>query len=65
MKPWVPDNLVLFLYHSGIYIYIYIYIFIYVIDVLRMIKPMGFIFADSPSQVEEAATVFSTKKIGK
>ena len=43
------------------YIYIYIYIYIYV---LRIIKPMGFIFADSPSQVEEAATVFSTDIIG-
>ena len=28
MKLWVLDNLVLFLYHSGIYIYIYIYIYI-------------------------------------
>ena len=28
MKLRVPDNLVLFLYHSGIYIYIYTYIYI-------------------------------------
>ena len=27
MKLWVPDNLVFFLYHSGVYIYIYIYIY--------------------------------------
>ena len=30
MKLWVPDNLVLFFYHSGVYIYIHIYIYIYI-----------------------------------
>ena len=28
-KLWVPDNLVLFLYYSGVCIYTYIYIYIY------------------------------------
>ena len=37
-----------------------------ILDVLRIIKPMGFNSPDSSSQVgEAAATVFSTKKIGK
>ena len=37
-----------------------------ILDVVRIIKPMGFNSPDSLSQVgEAAATVFSTKKIGK
>ena len=64
------------IYIGILYAYIFFYSFLLlltflfyvdnILDVLRMIKPMRFNSVDSSSQVREAAaTVFSTKKMGK